>query len=207
METAEQAALSESERDSAHHHHQAQSHRLYESKHLNDYMSDDTKDLPPKPMRRFEKLIVNLTHSSVLLPAGIALSGMKSLLKETSARSHNTINLLYELFISIFFLSFLFVSPTPPDSNVQSSVAWSAHLDPIFANNLERDAALSWQYFGSTAGFIRRFPGTQWPHSGSSEKKSINDFRTQDWFIQAASSPKDIVSFCTGFCQPCNRNE
>ncbi|XP_031622990.1 voltage-dependent calcium channel subunit alpha-2/delta-4 [Contarinia nasturtii] len=156
METAEQAALSESERDSAHHHHQVQSqvsHRLYETRHINDYMSDDTKDLPPKPIRRFEKLIVNLTHSSVLAPAGISLS----------------------------------------DSNVQSSVAWSAHLDPIFANNLERDAALSWQYFGSTAGFMRRFPGTPWPHTGSTEKKPINDFRTQDWFIQAASSPKDIM--------------
>lgn len=79
METAEQAALSESERDSAHHHHQAQSqmsHRLYEARHLNDYISDDAKDLLPKPMRRFEKLVVNLTHSSVLVPAGISLSGM-----------------------------------------------------------------------------------------------------------------------------------
>lgn len=78
METAEQAALSDSERDAAHHHHhhQAQTqHRLYETRHLNDYLSDDTKDLPPKPMRRFEKLVVNLTHSSVLVPAGISLSG------------------------------------------------------------------------------------------------------------------------------------
>lgn len=78
METAEQAALSESERDPAHHHHQAQSqmsHRLYESKHLNDYISDDAT-FPPKSMRRFEKLIVNLTHSSVLVPAGVSLSGM-----------------------------------------------------------------------------------------------------------------------------------
>lgn len=78
METAEQAALSDSERDSAHHHHQAQtqfSHRLYETRHLNDYLSDDAKDLPPKPMRRFEKLVVNLTHSSVLVPAGLSLSG------------------------------------------------------------------------------------------------------------------------------------
>lgn len=58
---------------------------------------------------------------------------------------------------------------------------------------MERDAALSWQYFGATSGFVRRFPGTQWPHASSSEKKPINDFRTQDWFIQAASSPKDIV--------------
>lgn len=81
METAEQAALSESERDSAHHHHQAQSqmsHRLYETRHQNDYMSDDIRDMPPKPMRRFEKLVVNLTHSSVLVPADVSLSGIKS---------------------------------------------------------------------------------------------------------------------------------
>lgn len=82
METAEQAALSDSERDAAHHHHhhQAQTqHRLYETRHLNDYLSDDTKDLPPKPMRRFEKLVVNLTHSSVLVPAGISLSGTNAM--------------------------------------------------------------------------------------------------------------------------------
>lgn len=80
------------------------------------------------------------------------------------------------------------------DASVKSSVAWSSHLDPIFANNLERDAALSWQYFGSSTGFLRRFPGTDWPSSSASENKPISDFRTEDWFIQAASSPKDIVS-------------
>lgn len=86
---------------------------------------------------------------------------------------------------------FLLFFTSKIDSNVQSSVTWSTHLDPIFANNLERDAGVSWQYFGATNGFLRRFPGTV-------EKKPINDFRTQDWFIQAASSPKDIVSFdCT----------
>lgn len=182
METAEQAALSDSERDSAHHHHhhQAQTqHRNYETRHLNDYLSDDTKDLPPKPMRRFEKLIVNLTHSSVLAPAGISLSGTKE---------SNAIDLKLRLWkLCIFFSFYNLFHTSKIDSNIQSSVAWSTHLDPIFANNLERDAGLSWQYFGSTNGFMRRFPG-------SSEKKSVNDFRTQDWFIQAASSPKDIVS-------------
>ena len=97
------------------------------------------------------------------------------------------------IFFCYFDELFIFITNNT-DANVQSSVAWSAHLDPIFANNLERDAALSWQYFGSTSGFMRRFPGTQWPHAGATEKKPVNDFRTQDWFIQAASSPKDIVS-------------
>lgn len=199
METAEQAALSESEHDSAHHHHQTQSqvsHRLYDARHLNDYPLDEMRDVPTKPMRRFEKLIVNLTHSSVIVPAGISLKGILSTIyflrfwNISQLLLINATNQIYRIEINIKNKRIYCTI----DSNVQSSVAWSAHLDPIFTNNLERDAALSWQYFGSTTGYIRRFPGTPWPHSVSSEKKPIEDFRTQDWFIQAASSPKDIVS-------------
>lgn len=85
------------------------------------------------------------------------------------------------------------------DPDVQSSIAWSSHLDPLFSNNLERDSALSWQYFGSSLGFLRRYPGTQWPQDGSKDARPIHDFRSEDWFIQAASSPKDIVSAAFGF--------
>lgn len=87
---------------------------------------------------------------------------------------------------------FLFVFRLDPD--VQSSIAWSSHLDPIFSNNLERDSALSWQYFGSSEGFLRRFPGTMTGTPGDL-KDQIHDFRTENWFIQASSSPKDIVRF------------
>lgn len=80
MDSAEQAALSESDRDSAHYHqhHQAQSqtgHRSYDNKHISEFMSDEAKEFATKPMRRFERLIVNLTHSSVYAPDGISLSG------------------------------------------------------------------------------------------------------------------------------------
>jgi VWA N-terminal/von Willebrand factor type A domain len=79
------------------------------------------------------------------------------------------------------------------DAEAQSSIAWSSHLDPLFANNLEKDSALSWQYFGSKQGFMRRFPGIAWPPEGSRGSREINDFRNEDWFIQAASSPKDVI--------------
>jgi hypothetical protein len=75
----------------------------------------------------------------------------------------------------------------------QSALGWSAHLDSLFENNLERDAGLSWQYFGSSTGFMRRFPGTSWPPTSLSGRKEITDFRLDNWFVQAASSPKDIV--------------
>lgn len=88
------------------------------------------------------------------------------------------------------------------DAELQAAIAWSSHLDPIFASNLERDPALSWQYFGSRAGFLRRFPGTSWPHDAATENKPLSDFRVDDWFIQAAASPKDVVSliFFVFFC-------
>lgn len=76
MDSAEQAALSESERDSARAQSQTSTFRhQYDHRHMNDYLSDDAKDMPPQPMRRFENLVVNLTHSSILTPAGVDVTG------------------------------------------------------------------------------------------------------------------------------------
>lgn len=45
------------------------------------------------------------------------------------------------------------------DPQVVNALRWSEHLDPVFVNNYEVDPSLSWQFFGSTTGFLRRFPG------------------------------------------------
>jgi hypothetical protein len=95
--------------------------------------------------------------------------------------------------VNVSLSSVLFAESAEDNSEEQSAISWSSHLDPLFANNLERDSALSWQYFGSKSGFLRRFPGTAWPPEGLRGSKEINDFRLEDWFIQAASSPKDII--------------
>lgn len=73
MDSAEQAALSE--HDSSQGHSQS-SYRQYDARHLNDYLSESERDGPPRPMRRFEDLVVNLTHSSTYAPAGINIKGM-----------------------------------------------------------------------------------------------------------------------------------
>uniref|UniRef100_A0A8D8RY65 Voltage-dependent calcium channel subunit alpha-2/delta-3 n=1 Tax=Cacopsylla melanoneura TaxID=428564 RepID=A0A8D8RY65_9HEMI len=78
-----------------------------------------------------------------------------------------------------------------PDEKVLNALKWSEHLDPVFLNNYETDPSLSWQYFGSTLGFLRRYPAMKWPVDGSSQ--DLHDFRSAAWFVEAATSPKDIV--------------
>jgi len=39
------------------------------------------------------------------------------------------------------------------------AIKWSENLDSIFTNNYRMDPSLSWQYFGSSFGFMRQYPG------------------------------------------------
>ncbi|CAG2062163.1 unnamed protein product, partial [Timema podura] len=85
---------------------------------------------------------------------------------------------------------------------VKNAIEWSGYLDPLFENNYETDPSLSWQYFGSSSGFLRRYPdvyslsqlsnGRQMSLSARSHQDMF-DFRSSSWYIDASTSPKDIV--------------
>ncbi|KAI4455354.1 voltage-dependent calcium channel subunit alpha-2/delta-related [Holotrichia oblita] len=72
---------------------------------------------------------------------------------------------------------------------VIKGIKWSESLDNIFKSNYEGDPTLSWQYFGSSTGFMRQYPAMIW----SQEPIDLFDCRTRSWYIEAASSPKDVV--------------
>nr|CAD7588141.1 unnamed protein product [Timema genevievae] len=81
------------------------------------------------------------------------------------------------------------------DAAVKNAIEWSGYLDPLFENNYETDPSLSWQYFGSSSGFLRRYPAIKWPPDELSARshQDMFDFRSSSWYIDASTSPKDIV--------------
>ncbi|XP_025988589.1 voltage-dependent calcium channel subunit alpha-2/delta-3 isoform X3 [Solenopsis invicta] len=74
-------------------------------------------------------------------------------------------------------------------STVIQAIKWSEALDRTFINNFEQDPSLSWQYFGSATGFMRQYPAMNW----IMDPVDLFDCRTRSWYIEAATSPKDIL--------------
>ncbi|XP_059477991.1 voltage-dependent calcium channel subunit alpha-2/delta-3 isoform X4 [Neocloeon triangulifer] len=73
--------------------------------------------------------------------------------------------------------------------DVMRAIKWSENLDSIFTNNYRMDPSLSWQYFGSSFGFMRQYPALQWKQ----EPVDLYDCRTRGWYIEAATSAKDVI--------------
>ncbi|EMP27889.1 Voltage-dependent calcium channel subunit alpha-2/delta-3 [Chelonia mydas] len=77
------------------------------------------------------------------------------------------------------------------DPAIVNGVFWSESLNKVFVDNFDRDPSLIWQYFGSAKGFFRQYPGIKWEPD---ENGVIAfDCRNRKWYIQAATSPKDVV--------------
>lgn len=182
MDSAEQAALGDHE--GSQQTVAPPNEAFFDAREINQYAPDGrlvsgSKELLMRTLRRFDRMPVNLTYSTILRMANGDLNGKFIVFKREELFSYSPLLLLR--------------------ADLKSTYGWTAHLDPLFANNIERDPALSWQYFGSTTGLLRRFPGTSWPPEGFKSNQELNDFRSEDWFIQAVSSPKDIVSLREDF--------
>nr|XP_031849146.1 voltage-dependent calcium channel subunit alpha-2/delta-3 isoform X2 [Nomia melanderi] len=161
VESAEQAAVSAPRDGNV-------SPKYYSSQRFDTFSGDGKSSATGQEnflfsSRHFDHLPINLTFSTVLMPAGI-----KDDYREVTA-----------------------------------DIQWSEYLDLLFVNNYESDPSLSWQYYGATSGFLRRFPAISWPPSeerASNSKRTasrvlrdVYDFRISNWFVGAANSPKDLA--------------
>ncbi|XP_061750390.1 voltage-dependent calcium channel subunit alpha-2/delta-4-like isoform X2 [Nerophis ophidion] len=77
------------------------------------------------------------------------------------------------------------------DPNIINAIYNSEALNDVFIGNFQRDPTLTWQYFGSSTGFFRIYPGIKW--TPDTNGVAAFDCRNRNWYIQAATSPKDII--------------
>ncbi|KAG9333851.1 hypothetical protein JZ751_010001 [Albula glossodonta] len=73
---------------------------------------------------------------------------------------------------------------------ILNELSWTQALEEVFINNSREDPSLLWQAFGSATGVTRYYPATPWR---APDKIDLYDVRRRLWYIQGASSPKDMV--------------
>ncbi|KAM7005682.1 voltage-dependent calcium channel subunit alpha-2/delta-2a isoform 2-T2 [Tautogolabrus adspersus] len=73
---------------------------------------------------------------------------------------------------------------------ILNELNWTQALERVFIENRQEDSSLRWQVFGSATGVTRYYPATPWR---APNKIDLYDVRRRPWYIQGASSPKDMV--------------
>ncbi|TNN15966.1 Voltage-dependent calcium channel subunit alpha-2/delta-3 [Schistosoma japonicum] len=70
---------------------------------------------------------------------------------------------------------------------------WTTELDKVFKLNAQSDPTLKWQYFGSSTGFFRYYPGAMWEIQLDEYRLDFFDCRSQPWYLQASAYPKEMI--------------
>lgn len=102
--------------------------------------TESKRFLPLYPDPHFYNIPVNTNYSAVHVPSNV-YERCKSQLNRGMGGNH---------LIKILNIS---------AREVIKGIKWSESLDNIFKSNYEGDPTLSWQYFGSSTGFMRQYPG------------------------------------------------
>lgn len=75
------------------------------------------------------------------------------------------------------------------ENDTLEAIMWSKGLNYVFTKNYKSDPSLVWQYFGSSHGILRFYPGMPW----NRQDTDTYDCRVQSWYIEAATCSKDMI--------------
>ncbi|VVC93340.1 unnamed protein product [Leptidea sinapis] len=75
------------------------------------------------------------------------------------------------------------------EEDALSAILWSKGLNEVFIKNYNSDPSLVWQYFGSSHGILRFYPGMPW----NMKEVDTYDCRVKSWYIEAATCSKDVI--------------
>ena len=73
---------------------------------------------------------------------------------------------------------------------INMTAFWTESLNKNFRINNELNSGLDWQYFCSSLGLYRQYPGAYW---SVPPKEDFYDCRLQSWYMSAATSAKDVL--------------
>lgn len=73
---------------------------------------------------------------------------------------------------------------------INMTAFWTESLNTQFKLNNELNPGLDWQYFCSSLGLYRQYPGAYW---SVPPKEDFYDCRLQSWYMSAATSAKDVL--------------
>ncbi|KAH3880385.1 hypothetical protein DPMN_004299 [Dreissena polymorpha] len=76
---------------------------------------------------------------------------------------------------------------------ILNGVYWTQILDDMFKENTKKHPTIKWQYFCSSDGFFRVFPGLKWPTNNAELGIDTFDCRVRSWYLMAATCPKNVI--------------
>jgi len=77
--------------------------------------------------------------------------------------------------------------------DVLTTASYSTGLDKTFENNAKNSKVLSWQYFASSKGLSRFYPGLKWKLEDEIKRPIDYDARFESWYASSINYPKEII--------------
>lgn len=129
----------------------------------------------------FNNLPVNTLMSNIQVPTNVYNRGTAGAPTFTDTSTH--IWLLSSMF------SFLSVDP-----DILNGAYMSEALNEVFIDNFQKDPTLTWQYFGSSTGFFRLYPGVclQLPITSSQHQPFFFFFPISSHACSVKASPAEL---------------